>query len=92
MKRWTKSAKDSLPVDVSNIGIAHNGNLVNSFYIEFMQKALHVAHICATIKRKRMALKSIDWTLENIAKAPRTEEITVAVEESDGNNDMGQAI
>lgn len=92
LKRWTKSAKDSLPVDVSNIAIAHDGNLVNSFYTEFMQKALHVAHICATKKRKIMALKSIYLTLEYIAKAPRTEEVTVAVEESDGNNDIGQAI
>lgn len=82
LKRWTKSAKDNLPEE------AHNGNPVNSFYIEFMQKALHVAHICATKKRKIIALDYICSALENIAKAPRTEEIATAVEDSDGNDDM----
>ncbi|KAI6684753.1 hypothetical protein NL676_030666 [Syzygium grande] len=32
LKRWTKSARDSLPVDAPNAGIARDRNLVNSFY------------------------------------------------------------
>ncbi|KAF7851720.1 hypothetical protein BT93_L3032 [Corymbia citriodora subsp. variegata] len=92
LKRWTKSAKDSLPVSTSNIGIADNGNPINSFHDKFMQGASHVAHVCTTKKRKNMALKFIYLTLEHIAKTPRTEEVADAVEDSDGNNDMGQTI
>ncbi|KAL3750286.1 hypothetical protein ACJRO7_011305 [Eucalyptus globulus] len=92
LKRWTKSAKDSLPVDTCSAGIARDNGLANSFIGEFMRKALHVAHICATKKRERIALKSINLALEHIAKAPRTEEIVVARDDSDSKEGMGQTI
>ncbi|KAI6684750.1 hypothetical protein NL676_030663 [Syzygium grande] len=92
LKRWTKSAKDSLPMDTPSAGSACDGGPVNSFIGEFMRKALHVAHVCATKKRERIALKSIDLALEHIAKAPRTEEIAVAHDDSDSEDDMGQTI
>lgn len=92
LTRWTKSAKDNLPVDVPNKGIAHYGNPVKSFYSEFMQKASQVAHKCETKKRRNIALTSLSSAWENIAKAPRTEEFAIPVEDSDGNDAMGQTI
>ncbi|KAF8023048.1 hypothetical protein BT93_F0515 [Corymbia citriodora subsp. variegata] len=92
LKRWTKSAKDSLPVDICSTRIARDNGPANSFIGEFMRKALHVAHICATKKRERIALKSIDLALKHIAKVPRTEEIAVARDDSDSEEDMVQTI
>ena len=87
LKRWTKSAKDSLPVDTPSAGRAPDRGTVDSFVGEFMRKALHAAHRCGTKKRERIALRSIDLALENIAKASRTEEMDG---DSEGMDDMGQ--
>lgn len=92
LKRWTKSAKDSWPMDNPSAVISHDKGWVNSFINKFMQKALHVVHICATKKRKRIALEFMDLAVGQIAKAPRTEDITVVRDDSDGNDDVNQTI
>ncbi|KAI6684698.1 hypothetical protein NL676_030611 [Syzygium grande] len=78
LKRWTKSAKDSLPVDAPSIGPARGGGPVDSFIGEFMRKALHVAHMSVNKERESTAMRFIDSMLEHIAKAPKTEEVAAA--------------
>ncbi|KAI6684691.1 hypothetical protein NL676_030604 [Syzygium grande] len=43
-------------------------------------------------KRKRIAMMFIDLALEHIAKVLKTEEVAVALDDSDGNDDMDPTI
>ncbi|KAI6668326.1 hypothetical protein NL676_019363 [Syzygium grande] len=92
VKRWTKSAKDSLPVDIPSAWTARDGVPINSFMGEFMRKALHVAHMSVNKKRKRIAMRFIDLAVEHIAKVLKTEEVAVALDDPDGKADMDWTI
>lgn len=83
LKRWTKSAKDSMPVDTPSSGAAHD-----SFMGAFMRKALHVAHMSVNKKRKIIAMRFIDLAVEHIAKVLKTEEVVLALDDPDGKDDM----
>ncbi|KAK3441763.1 hypothetical protein EUGRSUZ_B01750 [Eucalyptus grandis] len=73
LKRWTKSAKDSLPLDSPRTGTARDGGPDNLFMGEFMRQALHVAYMSVNKKRKRKAMAIMKSALEDIAKVPKTE-------------------
>ncbi|KAI6684783.1 hypothetical protein NL676_030696 [Syzygium grande] len=83
LKRWAKSAKDSLPVYTPAQGL---------HVMEFMRKALHVAHMSVNKKRKRIAMGFIDLALEHIAKALKTEEVAVALDDPNSKDDMDRTI
>ncbi|KAF7851719.1 hypothetical protein BT93_L3031 [Corymbia citriodora subsp. variegata] len=92
LKRWTKSAKDSLPMDTPSAGTACDGGSDNLFMGEFMRQASHVAHMSVNEKRKRVAMAIMKEAFERIAKVPKMEEVTVALDNSESNDDMDQTI
>ncbi|XP_039163105.1 protein FAR1-RELATED SEQUENCE 7-like [Eucalyptus grandis] len=93
LKRWTKSAKDSVPVPVPTpSAAARDKGPVDSFTGEFVRKALHVAHMSVNKKRERIATSFIDSAVEHIAKVLKTEEVAAALDHPDVTDDKDRTI